>query len=76
MHNTALLLVALLQVTNQQPQQALPASPVKRIVITPSPAIMTSQDTLRLSAQALDANGRPVPGVVFRYMPSSGNARF
>src|SRR5688572_17862955 len=70
----ALVMAALLQVT-PAPQQQLPASPIKRLVITPSPATMTAQDTLRLSAQALDAEGRVVPNVVFRYLPSSG-ARF
>ena len=57
----------------QDPQ--LPPSPVQRIVISPAPATMTAQDTLRLQARALDANGRDVPGVVFRFLPSRG-ARF
>ena len=73
MTSSIVLLAALLQVP--APQQQLPPSPIARIVITPAPAIMTAQDTLRLSAQALDASGRPVPGVVFRYIPSGG-ARF
>src|SRR5688572_7370249 len=55
--------------------QGLPASPVKRLVISPSPLQMVAQDTLRLRVQALDANGQPVPNVVLNFLPSSG-ARF
>ncbi|MGH7471226.1 MAG: hypothetical protein ACRENP_25025 [Longimicrobiales bacterium] len=73
MANLILILASLAQVQN--PPQQLPASPVQRIVVSPSPATMIAQDTLRLHAQALDANGRPVPDVVFRFLPSSG-ARF
>jgi len=73
MTHAILLATVVLQV--QQPQQGLPPSPIQRIVITPSPATMVAQDTLRLRAQALDANGREVADVVFRYLPSSG-ARF
>lgn len=69
-----LLVAALTQVQNQA-QQQLPPSPIQRIVVTPSPATMIAQDTLRLQAQALDANGKPIPDVVFRFLPSSG-ARF
>src|SRR5688572_2031668 len=73
MNSTLLMMAALLQVPPAQAQ--LPPSPIARIVISPAAATMTAQDTMRLSAQALDANGRPVPGVVFRYIPSGG-ARF
>jgi len=73
MTTTLLLVGALLQV--QPAQQPLPPSPVKRIIVSPSPATMTAQDTLRLTARAVDANGRDVPDVVFRYLASSG-ARF
>ena len=55
--------------------QELPKSPIQRLVITPSPLRMVAQDTLQLRVQALDANGQPVPNVVFRFLPSSG-ARF
>jgi hypothetical protein len=76
MTHALLLVTTLIQVQGQPPQQPqLPESPVQRIVVTPSPATMTAQDTLRLNAQALDASGKPVPDVVFRYLPSSG-ARF
>jgi hypothetical protein len=57
----------------QDPQQ--PPSPIKKLVVTPSPAVMTAQDTLRLQARALDANGQPVPDVVFRFL-AAGSARF
>jgi hypothetical protein len=70
-----LLVAALLQVPAQQPQQQLPTSPVKRLVVTPSPATMVAQDTLRLTVRALDANGRDVPDVVIRYQ-AGGSARF
>jgi hypothetical protein len=70
----ALAIALSLSATQAVAQQA-PPSPIKRLVITPSPARMTSQDTMRLQVQALDADGRPVPGVVFQFLPSSG-ARF
>jgi len=72
MAHAVLLLAALVQA---QGQPQLPPSPVQRIVVTPSPVTMTARDTLRLNAQALDASGKPVPDVVFRFLPSSG-ARF
>jgi hypothetical protein len=58
----------------QNPSQQLPPSPIKRLVVTPSPARMTAQDTLRLHVRALDANGQEVPNVMFRFFP--GGARF
>jgi hypothetical protein len=71
----ALLTLALLVSVDAVNAQELPKSPVARIVVLPSPVRMTAQDTLRLTPQALDANGRPVTGVVFSFLPSS-NARF
>ncbi|MEX2283668.1 MAG: hypothetical protein WEE89_14380 [Gemmatimonadota bacterium] len=69
-----LMVAALVSVAPAAAQQ-LPKSPIQRLVITPSPARMTAQDTLRLRVHALDANGQPVPNVVFAFQPSSG-ARF
>ena len=71
----ALMLLALLVSVPALNAQELPKSPVQRIVVLPAPVRMTAQDTLRLVPQALDANGRPVTGVVFSFLPSS-NARF
>jgi hypothetical protein len=64
-----------LAVTLQQPspqQQPGPASPIARVVISPASPVVHAQDTLRLSAQALDASGRPVPNATFRYVAAGG----
>jgi hypothetical protein len=45
-------------------QQAVPAG---RIVITPATPIVNAGDTIRLSAQLVDASGRPVPGATIRF---------
>lgn len=57
-----LALLALLAV--QQPAAPqLPASPIARLVITPGTNVtMAAQDTLRLTATPLGADGQPVPG--------------
>lgn len=58
-----LALLALLAV--QQPATPqLPASPIAKLVITPGTNVtMTAQDTLRLTATPLGADGKPVAGV-------------
>jgi hypothetical protein len=63
------LLIAL-----QQPQQSqsLPASPVARIVVTPANPVINAGDTLRLTAQALDAAGQPVSTAVVRFRAAGG----
>jgi hypothetical protein len=72
---------ALLALTQQQtrpPGQAadqLPASPIAKVVISPANPIIVAQDTLRLTAQALDASGKPVPDARISFRMSSG-ARF
>src|SRR5215213_11821346 len=72
----AVLVVAALQATTQQqPDPTLPPSPIAKLVVTPAKPVMTARDTLQLSAQALDASGRPVPNVRYRYI-GSGGARF
>ena len=53
----------------------MPPSPIAKLVVTPAKPVMIARDTLQLSAQALDANGRPVDNVRFRYI-GSGGARF
>jgi len=72
------LVVAALQAQTPAQQQAaaqLPPSPIAKLVVTPAKPVMVARDTLQLSAQALDANGRPVDNVRFRYI-GSGGARF
>ena len=58
----------------QPPQQAasLPASPVARLVVTPANPVINAGDTLRLSAQALDADGKPVPNAIVRFRTAGG----
>ncbi len=49
-------------------QQATPAPvEIARIIVSPASRSMTAGDTLRLTAEARDAAGRVIPGVVFRY---------
>ena len=71
----SVILLGALQVPTQQPASQLPASPIAKLVVTPAKPVMIAQDTLRLTAQALDASGKPVDNVRFRYIQSSG-ARF
>jgi hypothetical protein len=74
---TVLVLAALqAQTPGQQPASPQVApSPIAKLVVTPAKPTMVARDTLRLSAQALDASGKPVDNVRFRYIQSSG-ARF
>ncbi len=67
----ALLLLFALQQT-QPTQASLLPSPVARLVITPANPVMQSGDTLRLTAQALDAAGQPVPNAVVRFRAAGG----
>src|SRR5438045_223789 len=64
-----LILLALLQQAPAQTQE------IARIVVTPTSRTMTAGDTLRLRAEARDAQGNVMPGVTFRYRLGSG-ARF
>ena len=68
------LALAVLQAQTQDPQAGT-ASPIARVVVTPARPVMIARDTLQLSAQALDASGRPVPNVRYRYI-GAGGARF
>jgi hypothetical protein len=67
MAHPLLLLATLVQV--QQPAQQ-PA--IARIVVTPPNPTVEAQDTLRLQAQALDAQGNPVPGARIRFVSAGG----
>jgi len=74
----SVLVLAALQAQTPGQQQAstqLPPAPIAKLVVTPAKPTMTARDTLRLTAQALDASGKPVDNVRFRYIQSSG-ARF
>ncbi len=54
-----------------QQQSAAPASPIARVVVTPAARSVVVGDTLRLRAQAVDAQGRPVSGAVIRFYPAA-----
>jgi len=56
----------------QAAQTAAPPSPIARLVVTPARPTVSAQDTLRLAAQALDAEGRPVAGARIRFLPAGG----
>ena len=43
------------------------APPIARIVVSPVQKLVAAGDTLRLTAEARDANGRVIPGVQFRF---------
>src|SRR5688572_14094814 len=66
----ALLLAALLQAPPQQ--QQLPPSPIARVEVTPANPTVIAQDTMRLSARALDAQGNPVANALVRFVPAGG----
>ena len=71
---TALVpLLAALQLPAQQPPAAVPASPIARVVVTPANPVVQAQDTIRLSAQALDAQGQPVAGATIRFAAAGGS---
>jgi hypothetical protein len=60
------MLLVLIAALQQQPV-------ISRLVIEPANASIEIGDTLRLSARAVDANGRPVPGAVIRWIQSGGS---
>src|SRR5690349_16134124 len=66
-------LLATLQLPPQQPPADAPASPIARIVVTPATPVVQARDTIRLSAQALDAQGRPVPDATIRFVAAGGS---
>ena len=51
---------------------AAQAPAVARIAVTPAKPVMIAGDTLRLTAQALDAAGKPVEGVRVRFQGQGG----
>jgi hypothetical protein len=70
MASSFFLIAALLQVPTQQPQ--LPPSPIQQIEVLPANPQVVAQDTLRLSARALDAAGNVVPDARIRFVPAGG----
>ena len=69
-------LLALLVFVQQAPRDTAPAasapSPIARVVVTPAQPRVTSQDTLRLTARALDASGKAVEAARIRFLPAGG----
>lgn len=66
------LLFALLQQPAQAQQPAIPDSPVAKLTVTPARAEVMVGDTLRLTAEATDANGRELRDVRIRFVPAGG----
>jgi hypothetical protein len=73
LHTTLALLAVVQQAQPAQPA-AQPASPVAKIVVTPAQPVVTAGDTIRLTARALDASGKPIEGVRVRF--AAGGAQF
>jgi hypothetical protein len=70
-----MLSLGLLLLLQQPAQQAPPPqaeSPIARVAITPEVRSMTAGDTLRLSAQPLDRDGKPVQDAIVRFVGSGG----
>ena len=67
-----MLLLFAVAALQQSQAPSLPPSPVARLVVAPANPVMHAGDTLRLRAQALDAEGRPVPNAVIRFRGAGG----
>lgn len=65
----ALLALPFASLAAQQPRE------IARIVVFPASRSMIAGDTMRLTAEARDAQGNVIPGVTFRYR-LGGSARF
>jgi hypothetical protein len=69
-------LLALLAAIVQPPATQPPATPLPRpakIEISPAKPIMFAQDTLRLTARVLDAQGQPIPQATMRWIRAGGS---
>jgi hypothetical protein len=76
MLTSALFALTLFQAAPQTPPaQQLPPSPIARVEVTPANPTVEAQDSIRLSARALDAQGNPIPGATIRFVGAS-NGRF
>jgi hypothetical protein len=70
-----ILLAALALLQQHQPVTAAPATePVARIVIAPAKLVLAASDSLRLTAAAVDAEGRPVEQARLRFSAGAANA--
>jgi hypothetical protein len=67
-----LLEMLVLAAALQQPAQQPPPSPIAQIRVTPAAPVIAAHDSLRLTAEALDAQGRPVPGARILFRPAGG----
>ncbi len=73
----SLVVLAMFQQQPSAPAAPKPAtlapSPIAKLAITPgSKVTMTAGDTLRLRVAALDAAGKPVENVTYKYFPAGG----
>jgi hypothetical protein len=58
----------------ERPRSQTIVSPIKLIQVSPSPIVLDQGDSVRLTAEALDADGRSVPDVEIRWAISDGGA--
>ena len=66
--------LAILGLVLQGPlQQQQPPSPIARLVVTPAQRTVTAGDTLRLSIEAFDAQGRRIENALTRFMAAGGS---
>ena len=68
--------LAFLAAFQQQPAAQAPAaapSPVKKVAISPANPVLTVGDTVRLVAQALGEDGKPVPDAQIRFQKFGGH---
>ncbi|HXF96226.1 MAG TPA: hypothetical protein VNI61_09015, partial [Gemmatimonadales bacterium] len=65
------ILGAAQQAPAQQPPQLTP-SPIAEVIVTPNGGTLVPGDTLRLSAEARDSAGRPVPNARIRFFAGGG----
>ena len=73
-HITMLPALAILSLVLQGPlQQQQPPSPIARLVVTPAQRTVTAGDTLRLSIEAFDAQGRRIENALTRFMAAGGS---
>lgn len=61
------LLLPVVAQTQQPAPAERPASRIARIVVSPVQMVVNAGDTLRLTAEARDADNRVIPGVQFRW---------
>src|SRR5687767_15514704 len=67
--------VAMLAALQAQPAPApqnVPESPIARIAVSPTTSEVTAGDTVRCTAEALDASGRRIENAIIRFVASGG----